>query len=343
MSAPHVRIHHVRDFAPVVRSRCLRCGRPAPAHVPACICGAILRATRTQEGGDPLARPPGATRLLHLSDLHLEGEAHQPHRGPTLRHVQFQQWLQWARGADVEGVVVSGDLADVAGDAAAFRWVAEELKGSGLRSFVVPGNHDVWGTGVGGRHLLAPFGEVFGTWPRLERLGPVELLLIDSNPPMARSTTEQLGTASSYVPFTEGALGEAQRAEVEALPAPVGEPPLHRVLVLHHHLVRHSPEAVTAWLPTWLVDDETTFAGRLDTMQPLHDAEAAIAWATARGIGLALHGHKHIPLRPGVLEGGLCVVSCGSSTGSRALAQLLDLMPDGTRRVRGLSLVNPPG
>lgn len=203
-------------------------------------------------------------------------------------------------------------------------WVL--LRDSGLRWAVIPGNHDVERPGQPGT-----FSEIFGEYPRVERWGPLELVLLDSNAGLAvedRGTIE--GGMGRLKCFTEGRVGLEQLARVEAqlgqsatqAVGPAVGPV--RVMLLHHHL---SPQHAERLAP--LVDDTL-----LGTMGVLKDADAVRCWAMEHQVALVLHGHKHTMLRTGMLGGEILILNGGSSTqGPRPRIRLVDFLEGNHRRV----------
>lgn len=320
-----LRVVHSGTFAPNGAGACPGCGAPVPHYVRRCPdCGQPLRHDQ-EHGPVELHRPagPGAFRLAHLSDLHL---AH-PTSGLE-RLALFSRWLEALGRCHVDGLIISGDLSEVP-DLERFRLVWVLLRDSGLRWAVVPGNHDVEVPGSPGA-----FTSVFGEYPRVERWGPLELLLVDSN---AGLTLEERGAMDGGMGwlkcYTEGRVGPAQLDHLASLlPQPAarpGTPVPVRVLVLHHHL---SPQHAERLMP--LVDDTV-----LGTMGVLQDADAVRRWALERRVALVLHGHKHTMLRTGMLGGETLLLNGGSSTeGPRPRARLVDFLPEGQRRVVDVEL-----
>jgi 3',5'-cyclic AMP phosphodiesterase CpdA len=256
--------------------------------------------------------PTGGFRLAHLSDLHL---ADTPQGQERL--AVFERWLGALARCHVDGLVVTGDLSEVP-DRTRFRMAWVLLRDSGLRWAVIPGNHDVEIPGKPGA-----FSEVFGEYPRVERWGRVELVLLDSNAGLAvedRGTLE--GSMGWLKCFTEGRVGQEQLGRVEPqLREVAGQA---RVLLLHHHL---SPQHAERLVP--LVDDTV-----LGTMGVLKDADAVRCWAMEHHVALVLHGHKHAMLRTGMLGGEILVLNGGSSTQPpRPRARLVDFLEGNHRRV----------
>jgi predicted phosphodiesterase len=298
---------------------CPGCHEPVPRYVRACPdCGFPLNEPENEALGDleaPL--PPGAFRLAHLSDLHL---------APTPRGLErlavFERWLAALGRCRLDGLVISGDLSEVP-DLERFRTAWVLLRDSGLRWAVVPGNHDVEVPGNPGA-----FTTVFGGYPRVERWGPLELLLLDSNAGLAVADRGTLEGGMGWLKcFTEGRVGAEQLAELERQLGKKEE--RTRVLVLHHHL---SPQHAERLAP--LVDDTV-----LGTMGVVKDADAVRCWAVEHQVTMVLHGHKHVMLRTGMLGGEIVILNGGSSTQApRPRARLVDFLAGGRRRVVEIEL-----
>lgn len=320
-----LRVLQASTFAPEGSSDvCAACREPVPRYVHRCPeCGFTLRSPRREEPVDLEAPPPpGAFRLAHLSDLHLA-----PTPSGLERLAVFKGWLEALGRCHVDGLVISGDLSEVP-ELERFRMAWVLLRDSGLRWAVIPGNHDVERPGHPGR-----FEDVFGSYPRLERWGPVELLLLDSNAGLAVEDRGTLEGGMGWLKcFTDGRVGEQQLGLLEAQLADARPDAARvRVLVLHHHL---SPQHAERLAP--LVDDTI-----LGTMGVLKDADAVRAWAIAHGVALVLHGHKHAMLRTGMLGGEVLLLNGGSSTeGPRPRARLIDLLEGNQRRVLEVELAS---
>jgi 3',5'-cyclic AMP phosphodiesterase CpdA len=294
--------------------RCAECGAPSPR--------AFEVRERTERA---LARPEGAIRIGHLSDLHI-GQRTSEHLDPL---AWFRIWLERFREHEVDAVVVSGDLVHRPADREGLLGARAVLEESGLPWVVVPGNHDISRPG-----WSEVFHEIYGRYPRVETLAGVTFVLLDSMAglPMAeRELAEKL--YGDVVCYTEGRIGRRQLAAADALLERSDDD--HRVLVLHHHLTRQHPDPMFEAPLVGPVLDEDLF----DTMKTLHDAEEVCQWAAARRVRVVLHGHKHLFQQPGVRDGGIVVLNGGSSTlERRKRARLVDMLSDGGMRVRNVEL-----
>lgn len=291
---------------------CLTCGEWLIRYVPYCtVCLTPIEGRVGDHSPKPLVddkeKVEGAVRLAHLSDLHLGRPRAKPNPLEILRI-----WLGSFVGALTDVVIISGDLVQRTGDRKSFVAVRSVLEESGLPFVVVPGNHDVGRPGVPGI-----FEQVYGTFPRVEIHAGVAFILIDSNaglPPDERRRHERLFARVAC--FVEGRVGQAQLARLDEELEKIGD--LKRVMVLHHHLVAQ-PDRYR----------------RFGFMGPLQDAHMVRRWAVSRKVILALHGHHHVMRRAGVQSGSLVVLNGGTSTlkGPPYRARLIDLQPDGNRRV----------
>jgi len=289
-----------------------------------------LRGARTFGGGgesvdigeleraDGLPAPAGrAVRLGHLSDFHfgtsieLDGSS-----GPSL----VERWLEAFRRAEVDAVVFTGDAVEETDDRVGLVRARHLLERSGLSWVGVPGNHDVARPGA-----ASPFYEIFGDYPRVERVGGVDFILLDSMaglPERARSPLDRLGEAR-HGAYTQGRVGRDQLSAVDPLLGPAPRHP--RVLVVHHHLA-----------PEKSVVDEPSGSSAPDAlMVPCLDGEAVLEWARGVDVGVAFHGHMHAHWPPYTREGELLVFNSGSSTRGKPLprARIIDLERDGPAAV----------
>lgn len=183
------------------------------------------------------ALPPGALRIVHLSDSHLlaDGALHQ-----GVVDTAGALDLVLAEAARVEGVrllVGSGDLSDD-GSRASYRHLRERTsawaRAAGAEVVLVPGNHDV----------RAGFAGVLGGDPA----GPLDLVReVDG--------WRVIGLDTSVPGAGYGLLRAGQLARLRdelATPAPRGtvlvlhHPPITAPTTLHESLALQDPEALAA-------------------------------------------------------------------------------------------------
>lgn len=299
---------------------CGACGSRLIPYVPRCMrCGAV-RPRKLHEDPPLLELGPtgGGLRLGHLTDLHVGKAGSNPSRLEC-----FRWWLEEFKKAGVDAVAVSGDLVENGGDRRSLRQVRETLERSAIAWCAVPGNHDI-PQGDEPNNM----GLEFGIYPRVESRGGIEFILLDSN---AGIQLEERGLFDRLVPSARRAFGlcvtggRVGRPQLETASKLLGtERTQPRVLVLHHHLAYQKAELLGGILP----EDVAS------TMEVLQDAAAVTTWAVDHGVKLVLHGHKHVMMRAGVHHGGVVVLNGGSSTsGPPYRARLVDLLPDGERRV----------
>jgi 3',5'-cyclic AMP phosphodiesterase CpdA len=318
------------EFAPEAPGQCAACGATLIAYLPTCrACGQPVEALMSQElpyTADVLEKAEGAIRVAHLSDLHI-GQAWAPAFKPQ---VVFRLWLERLKQAEVDVVVVSGDVIERPGDKLGLQLGRGLLDDSGLPWVVVPGNHDVYRPG----HPDA-FNEVFGEYPRVEVLAGIEFILFDSMaglPLEERDVAERL--YGDYVCYTEGRVGAAQYAQVEAMLAPQGTYP--RAVVLHHHVMRQHADLMPG-VPKGMGVTEDA----VGTMKTLIDADALVSWALRQRVRVVYHGHKHVFQQPGMRAGRLLVLNGGSSTlaPGNQRARFVDHLPDGRMQVMNITLM----
>lgn len=318
------------EFAPEASTQCATCGATLIAYLPTCrACGAEVEVLMSRElpfERDDLTKQEGAIRVVHLSDLHI-GQPWAPAFRPQ---AVFRLWLERLKSAQVDVVVVSGDVIERPGDLHGLQLGRGLLDDCGLPWLVVPGNHDVYRPGHPDE-----FNEVFGNYPRVEVHAGIEFILFDS---MAGLPLEQRDIAErlygDYVCYTEGRVGAAQYAAVEEMLAPQGTYP--RAIVLHHHVMRQHADLMPG-VPKGMGLTEDA----VGTMKTLLDADALVSWALRHRVRVVYHGHKHLFQQPGMRAGRLLVLNGGSSTLSpgNQRARFVDHMPDGRMQVMNVTLM----
>jgi 3',5'-cyclic AMP phosphodiesterase CpdA len=238
--------------------------------------------------------PEGGIRIGHLSDFHL-GEPVDRASVPE----RIESWLDAFREAGVDAVVYSGDLVEEPDDRVGMLRVRYLLEHSGIPWVVVPGNHDVARPGE-----ESPFYELFGSYPRVERIAGAEFILLDSFgalPLTDRGPFDRLDARETGA-YSKGRVGNRQLAAVEARLAPASDRP--RLLVLHHHLAAEEE----------VVDEPSGSSVPDALMVPCLDAEAVLDWAGRFDVVAAFHGHMHAHWPPFVPTEGPVVFNSGSST-----------------------------
>lgn len=263
-------------------------------------------------------------RIAHCSDFHL-GK-------PTQDNVSAERaaswWLAEFQRRDADVIVCSGDLVETPGDAERLREAHGMLEATGIPYVVVPGNHDVPEPGEDG-----PFESLFGQLPRVETIGGVEFVLVDSmrGIPVEHRSPEDAENYRDNGAYSKGRIGIEQLAALDEMVAVEATAP--RVLVVHHHLRENAPTVVG------FEDDPTAPEG---LMGPLEDARGLLDWAERRGVRLAFHGHKHNFWEPYEPRDGLLVLNSGTSTRGKAgrdrRARIVDLDAEsGEVRVQALA------
>ncbi len=249
---------------------------------------------------------PATLRLAHISDFHLG----KPSGDDLPRERALERWLEGFAGEGVDVLAVTGDLVEEPGDRGRLEDAKRMLDEAPFPYVCIPGNHDVPEPGAPG-----PFEELFGEFPRVERLLGLDLVLFDSMKglPVHERSEKERQNASSVGFFSLGAVGRAQRDEVDArLSEPAGEPArFGQVLCVHHHLRKGVSTA-----PKGL-------------MAPLEDTDALLEWATNHDIHLVLHGHKHDFWKPYEPRPGLVALNVGASAsatkGRKRRGRLVDI------------------
>jgi 3',5'-cyclic AMP phosphodiesterase CpdA len=222
-----------------------------------------------------------AFRFLHCSDIHLlsvEGSAAHEFLNKRLTGVLnllvsrrrkhdesiFAAMLKKGAELGVDAVAITGDLTNLSLESE-FAWAAQQLEASGLRFFVIPGNHDAYVDEVttAGR-FLAHFGR--------HALGDENSALY----PMVRRTNEcaLIGVSSALATAwfsAAGEIGSQQLKRLDELLRVCGEANLVRIVMVHHPVT-------------------PPFDHR---RRGLRDAAAFRATLLRAGAELVLHGHEH--------------------------------------------------
>ena len=79
-------------------------------------------------------------RIFQMTDLHIGQENENPN-GIDVRE-NFLQILQRIEKYAPDSIVISGDLSYRKGDKKTYRWIRDQLAGSGYPLYVIAGNHD---------------------------------------------------------------------------------------------------------------------------------------------------------------------------------------------------------
>lgn len=263
-------------------------------------------------------------RIAHCSDFHFG----KPTYDDTSAERAASWWLAEFAKRDVDAIVMSGDIVETPGDRNRLQDAHGMLEGSGIPYVVVPGNHDVPEPGRDG-----PFEDIFGTYPRVERIAGVELILVDSmgGIPTTHRSPEDVANHAQHGAYSKGRIGVEQLAVLDEIVD--AHPTAPRVLVTHHHLRENAPTAVGR------EDDPTAPDG---LMGPLEDAHGLLDWAAQRDVGLIFHGHKHHFWEPYEPRDGVVVLNSGTSTRAKPdrprRARIVDLdLEDGTVQIETLA------
>ncbi len=263
-------------------------------------------------------------RIAHCSDFHFG----KPTRDEVSAERAASWWLAEFQRREADVVVLSGDLVETPGDRERLRQVHGMLEGTGIPYVVVPGNHDVSEPGMSG-----PFEALFGTFPRVERIGGVEFVLVDSmgGIPVEHRSPEDMANHAQNGAYSKGRVGIEQLAALDELITVGTRAP--RVLVVHHHLRENAPTVVG-------FEDEPTAPEGL--MGPLEDARGLLDWAEKRDVRLVFHGHKHNFWEPYEPRDGVMVLNSGTSTrgekGRERRARVVELdVETGAVEVQALS------
>ncbi|WP_168210516.1 metallophosphoesterase family protein [Persicimonas caeni] len=269
----------------------------------------------TWRPGYPLSlrKPQGVLRIGHLSDFHF-GK-------PTADGVDAEdavwRWIEDFGEVGVDLLFVTGDLVEEPDDEERLPAAKAMLDKAPFPYVVIPGNHDVSNPGTPGT-----FEKIFGQYPRLERHGDLEIVLLDSMqglPPSERSLYDRMEAATGKA-YSRGKVGQAQLDDLEGRFA--HEEPLTygRVMLVHHHLRPNAPTRQG-------YQHHPTEPWGL--MGPLEDAHDLIDWASQHRVRVIFHGHKHNFWDPYEPRPGVIVLNSGTSTRAKAdrprRARIVDL------------------
>lgn len=224
-------------------------------------------------------------RFLHCSDIHLLNlRGVGPHRffnkrltggvnlmlkrGKHHSEALFDRLVEQAREHDVDRVVITGDLSNLALEQE-FEHIVAKLDAIGIPVTVVPGNHDAYTRGsVRQRRFERMFarfmiGERFGDdfedfYPFVQRFDEVALIGVS--------------TAHASLPlYAVGTVGERQLERLDRQLEALGREGLTRIVLIHHPVM----------------------PGVAKPRHDLVDLQAFGEVVARRGAELILHGHEH--------------------------------------------------
>ena len=255
---------------------------------------------------DPELQADGTIRIGHLSDTHL-GKGTSGGRRPQMR-----RWLETFEGLGADVIVHSGDLVELPDDDESIDAAFSAIDTVDIPVFGVPGNHDVKQPGSVDRVV-----EQWGPFPRVESVGRLEILLVDSMrwPGVDDRSEREHRAARAAGVYTAGGVGPNQRQQlIDQLDRPSDAT---RLLVVHHHL--RQPVPPKPW-----------YEENADLMAPLGDADQLLALARDHGVRLILHGHRHQYLPPYAPFSELVIINGDSSTPATSprRARIVDLDVD---------------
>ena len=255
-----------------------------------------------------------AKRILHLSDLHIGLDEAAQRRSYLKRHIKSLL-------PTVQRVAVTGDLfdtpsAELRSSFDEFRHDVEEV--TSKRLLLVPGNHD-----------MRVKGNAFGGFGRkAEFITDLDWSPIDVDHDI--QTTFFSFNSSEEGNFARGGVSLRQRL----LRAELHDAEIQRrrevddyfsVALVHHHPVDYSAQ------PTALYERILARFGGEERFISFEEADDFLKWCSGRGVGLVLHGHKHIPHLATVQfsrNGGapVTVVGSGSSVGAGRKPMCYDIV-----------------
>ena len=270
--------------------------------------------------------------ILHLSDVHFGTDA-------ALENVAYLSAHLQSISKNVGRVVITGDLFDSPkrGPAIAFRnfraTLSQQRKGEEV--IVIPGNHD--------QKWLGNVGSPLGQMANLEWTS----LFVDDQ----MKSVFFCFDSSREAELARGRITVQQMKDVaiEFETKSLVKPEIRdylRVALIHHHpysFETAKETKVARALEKFGITDE--YFLRMD------DAEGFLKWCRARGIGLILHGHKHIARYvkgrvelPGSRHHSLVAVGCGTSLGAGGKPLSYNLINwDGASKSWSVSFYADPG
>lgn len=224
-------------------------------------------------------------RFLHCSDIHLMSlrgvGAHRffnkrltggvnlmLKRGRHHDEALFDRLVERARELDVDRVVITGDLSNLALEQE-FEHILAKLDAIGLPVTVIPGNHDAYTRGsVRQRRFERMFerfmvGERLGDdpeqfYPFVQRFAEVALIGVSS-------------AHASFPLYAVGTVGERQLSRLDQILQGLGREGVTRIVLIHHPVM----------------------PGVSKRRHDLLDIEAFGEVLARRGAELVLHGHEH--------------------------------------------------
>ncbi|WEO65094.1 metallophosphoesterase family protein [Rhizobium rhizogenes] len=242
-------------------------------------------------------------RILHLSDLHIGREEATMRRSYLKRHLNGVL-------SNIDRVVITGDLFDTPSELLRssfdeFRHDIEDRTKKPL--LVIPGNHDVRVNG----NAFGRFGRnaEFVTdleWSPFHVDHELETVFFSFN------SNEGGDFATGYVGNRQR-LNCAERHD-DAVQRDDRIKNYFKIALVHHHPVKYGSH------PTALYERILAKFGGDERFIAFNESDDFLKWCIGRGVGLVLHGHKHIPHLTSVAmdnDAGheITVVGCGSSAG----------------------------
>lgn len=242
--------------------------------------------------------PPGAFRILQITDSHLYADAAGCLAGINTLD-SFHAVLEQARALPAEMVLATGDLVHDASPEG-YQRVHEAFNSLGIPVFCLPGNHDlpaVLAECLGGNEVTSPKRVVHGDWV---------IFMLDSTLP------HEEGGHLSEDELAQLQQGLEQHAD------------RHALICLHHHPV----PVDSAWMDRMALDNPDRFFGllaRFPNVQGILWGHIHQAYdATYRGIRLMGSPSTCIQFTPRVDQFGIDDEPPG--------LRWLELFPDGTIR-----------
>jgi len=236
-------------------------------------------------------------RIIHLSDLHIGCE----NLGERFRYVASELASLKDDKLDEYVIVITGDLVDDATKPSQYleaRASTDFLKGLGFQHvLMVPGNHD-YGTGNKADERFVEifkktfFGRTDFDYPKVDIIGGIAFFGLDSN-------AEEIRGTERY--FSQGELGEAQLARLEAELKKDEVKKLKKVVYLHHH--------------------------PFDAF-PLHELKdsGALKQVIAKKVDALLYGHNHRG-RAAIGKWGIPLAFESGTTTGKPRPEIADIIP----------------
>lgn len=264
------------------------------------------------------ALPTGSVQIATISDIHVNLS--------TTNQEVFDSAVARIGQAHPDLLLITGDLADN-GDAATHQYVAEQLAGLeqlGTQVYVIPGNHDLYGTAVSPDEFAACYA-AFGYDEAVLRHDASLSYLAYPCEGLAVLCLDSTRPADSNGRHSDGGLTDGTLAWALAAAATAQQDGRMLIGMMHHPVMEHFDQH-TQLAATYIANADTYYYPALETVQrQLIEA----------GINVMLSGHFHLQSTQHVVteQGELHNIMTGSLASYPSPIRFMTLDDNGALKV----------